>query len=39
MYSVVVTFGPPPLPPDRVVFTSSEKSVAQMMLPPSRIQP
>ena len=27
------------LPPDRVVFTASEKSVAQMILPPSRIRP
>ena len=39
MYSVVVTFDPPPLPPELVVLTSSEKSVAQMMLPPSRIRP
>ena len=39
MYSVVVTFGPLPLPPELEVFTSSEKSVAQMILPPSRIRP
>ena len=37
---MVVTFGPPPLPPPEVlVLTCSVKSVAQMMLPPRRIRP